>query len=70
MSELQNAMFAPSFPCNPIPFANGIVEGCQNNGSDFIKSDEGKRILFVLNAIAYGQLATIDMIDEYNKLDK
>ena len=49
-NELSNAMFALSFPCNPLPFLNGLAEGCKVNGSDYVQSDEGKRILYILIA--------------------
>ena len=62
------AMESPSMPCNPIPFANALVDGCKLYGSDFVKTDKGKRILWILNAISYGQLANIDLMDEYSKL--
>ena len=70
MSDLSTAMFSPSFPCNPIPFARGLADLVKQNGTDSIKSDEAKAILWVLMAQAYGQLATIDLCAEWSRLDK
>ena len=66
----EKAMFQPSLPCNPIPFANRIIELVKGNGTDFIKSDECKACLFILNSLAYNQLFSIDSITEYGELDK
>ena len=66
----EKAMFQLSLPCNPIPFANRIIELIKENGTDFIKSDECKACLFILNSLAYSQLFSIDSITEYTKLNK
>lgn len=67
--RLQTAMFDSCFPCNPVPFAIGLAEYVKSHGSDSIKSDEAKRILWVLMAQAYGQLASIDLCDEWSRLE-
>jgi hypothetical protein len=64
------AMFSPSFPCNPQPFASAIKELVSLEGTDAIRSDKGKQILWVLMAQAYGQLSTIDLCDEWSRLEK
>jgi hypothetical protein len=66
--NLTTAMFNSSFPVNPIPFANGISEMVMNEGTDAIKSDEVKKVLWVLMAQSYGQLATIDLCEEWDRL--
>lgn len=66
--NLTTAMFSPSFPVNPVPFANGISEMVMNGGTDTIESDEVKKVLWVLMAQAYGQMATIDLGDEWDRL--
>jgi hypothetical protein len=66
--NLTTAMFNSSFPVNPIPFANGISEMVMNEGTDAIKSDEVKKLLWVLMAQSYGQLSTIDLGDEWSRL--
>lgn len=67
-NNLTTAMFSSSFPINPIPFANGLSEMVMNEGTDAIESNDAKRILWVLMAQAYGQLATIDLSDEWERL--
>jgi len=67
-NNLTTAMFSSSFPINPIPFANGISEMVMDGGTDAIESDEVKRVLWVLMAQAYGQMATIDLSDEWDRL--
>jgi hypothetical protein len=61
-------MECSAFPCNPIPFANGIAELVRTNGPDAIQTRDAKRILWILMAQAYGQMATIDLVDEWDKL--
>jgi hypothetical protein len=70
MNNLTQAMFSPSFPINPIPFAKGLAELVRKEGTNSIQSDEAKSILWVLMAQAYGQLATIDLHSEWSRLDK
>jgi hypothetical protein len=68
--DLYTALECSAFPCNPIPFANGLAEHVKDNGTDSIKSDQAKRILWILMSQAYGQLATIDLWDEWDRLTK
>lgn len=63
-------MFSPSFPINPIPFAEGLAKLVRLEGTGSITSDEAKSILWVLMAQAYGQLTTIDLCDEWSRLYK
>ncbi len=67
-NNLTTAMFSSSFPVNPLPFANGVFDLVKEQGTDAIKSDEAKRVLWVLMAQAYGQMATIDLSDEWDRL--
>ena len=69
-NDLTTALQSESFPCNPIPFANGLAQLVRDNGTDSIRSDNAKRILWILMAQAYGQLATIDLCDEWDALTK
>jgi len=39
------------------------------NGNDSICTDEAKRILWILMAQAYGQMAVIDLMNEYGRLE-
>ena len=68
LERLTGALAEESFPCNPIPFANGLADLVRGRGTDSIKSDDAKRILWVLMGQAYGQLATIDLSDEWDRL--
>ena len=66
--NLTNAMFSDAFPCNPIPFAQGLANFVKDNGTRSIESDEAKRILWVLMAQAYGQLNMVDLSGEWQRL--
>ena len=66
--RISTAMFSNCFPCNPIPFANGLAELVMDKGTDSIQTDEAKRILWILMAQAYGQLATVSLCDEWSRL--
>jgi len=70
LNELSSAMFNTSFPCNPNPFLNGLKEGIKANGMDWIKSDQAKKILYVLIAQSHGQAFNIDSFTEYTNLNK
>ena len=65
---LLTAIESESFPCNPVPFANGLADLVLNRGTDSIKTDDAKRILWILMCQAYGQLATIDLSAEWDRL--
>lgn len=66
--ELEKGMFADFSPCNPIPFLNGLIEGCKAEGTDFIQTDEAKRILFTILQQAYGTAFRLDSFDEFKRL--
>ncbi len=68
--DLSQAMFATAVPCNPTPFALALAENVHFYGTDWIKTEEAKRILFVLNMQAYGQLFHIDSAEEFERLLK
>lgn len=70
VERVSKAWSYDAFPCNPIPFANGLATGCKLNGSDWIKTDQAKKILWILMAQAYGQLATIDLGKEWDEFYK
>jgi hypothetical protein len=70
IERLTTALESDAFPCNPIPFANGLAELVRERGTDSIKSEDARRILWILMAQSYGQLAKIDLCDEWNKLTK
>lgn len=64
----QLAFKSPALPCNPLPLLNELIEETKKQGTGFIKTDAGKMLLWTINAIAYGDLATIDQVEEFNKL--
>jgi hypothetical protein len=64
------AIDSDGFPCNPIPFANSLADHVREFGTDSIKTDDAKKILWILMGQAYGQLATIDLSDEWDRLTK
>jgi hypothetical protein len=66
--DAHKAFMLTSLPCNPLPFLSELTERILEHGPDYIKSDEGKAILWVINSMAYNQLATIDMSDEWVRL--
>lgn len=68
MMTVDDAIFCEAMPCNPIPFARGLAALVSEKGTDAIKSDAAKRILWVLMAQAYGQMAKIDLSDEWSRL--
>jgi len=69
-NRLTSAMFDQSFPVNPIPFAQGLTDYVKERGTDSIKSDEAKQMLWVLMAQSYGQLNMIDLTTEWGRLYK
>jgi hypothetical protein len=70
IARCESAMFSPAFPCNPRPFARSLVGYlCAAESSSAIEDDTAKRLLWVLNAMAYGQLAQIDLCDEWRRLE-
>jgi hypothetical protein len=70
LERLTEAMFDTSFPVNPIPFANGISELVMNGDTEDIKSDQARAMLWVLMAQSYGQMATVDLSEEWQRLHK
>lgn len=67
--QLVQAFRSPAFPGNPLPFLNGLAEHVRENGTDSIRSDEAKAVLWILIGQAYGTLATVDLGAEWNRLD-
>jgi hypothetical protein len=68
LKELSQAMFSPSTPVNPIPFLNGLVTGLKEKGTDWITTDEAKKVLFVVLVQAYGWAFLLDSFKEYQRL--
>jgi hypothetical protein len=66
--ELEKAMFAEYLPCNPIPFLKGLMYGCKEEGTDYIQTDQAKRILFTIIQQAYGIAFILDIPNEFRRL--
>jgi len=64
----ERAFLADAFPCNPRPFARRLDALVAERGTDAIQLDDCKAVLWVLMAQAYGQLATVDLCDEWSRL--
>lgn len=67
LERAKSAMFARSLPCNPKPFAYALAE---HFDSVSIKSDDAKMVLYTLMQMAYGELATINLYEEYKRLSE
>jgi hypothetical protein len=57
-------------PSDPLPLLIELTEKTRDNGTDYIKTDQAKMYLLTINQMAYGQLATIDTIAEFERLSK
>ena len=68
-SNNQKAFAALVMPCNPLPFLIELTELISKNGTDYIKTDAAKMLLLTINMQAYGQLSTIDTLNEWNRLN-
>ena len=66
--RLLTAFADECFPCNPIPFAVGLAQLVRDRGTDSIKSDDARKILWILMAQCYGQMATVDLSKEWDRL--
>lgn len=64
------AMFQAKFPVNPLPFLNKAAEIIRENGTDAVKSDKFKAILWMVISQAYGQLAVVDLNTEWIRLKR
>ena len=70
MTRLDFAMFENALPVNPIPFLSGLIDYVRENGTNSIQDDTAKRLLWVILSQAYGQLGTVDMTAEYQRLSE
>lgn len=65
---LASAMFAEYTPSNPLPFLNGLIDGVKLNGTDYIRSDEAKKIMFTILQQMYGTCFLLDSFAEFQRL--
>ena len=59
-----------SLPVNPRPFLKALNQGVLKYGTDWIRSDGAKALLWVIMAQSHDQLANIDMVAEWQRLNK
>ena len=64
------AMFSEALPVNPRPFLLKAASLIREKGSDYIRSDQIKAILWMILAQSYGQLSVIDLCKEWDRLSK
>ena len=55
-------------PVNPLPFLYALADSIKERGTDWIRTDHAKAILYVLIQMAYGQGFHLDGIAEYDRL--
>lgn len=65
--KVEQAFRLDALPVNPRPFAHGLAELLSQG--EQITSDRCKAVLWMLNSMAFGQLATIDMSEEWGRLN-
>ncbi len=74
MKKEDTAMFSDYLPVNSLPFLRRmleILEDCKANNPEALPPEVAKnfrRNLWLINAQTYGQIAKIDMQEEYNEL--
>ena len=72
----EQVLFSEAFPCNSYPFLKRIEELLKENETNSLLSLKGKELdkakacLFILLGQSYGQLFTIESIDEFERLSK
>jgi hypothetical protein len=69
-TDIIKAFLRPAVPVNPKPFIITLMDGVNHRGTDWIKTDEAKAILFVLQMMAYDSLFSIDSTEEFQRLRK
>lgn len=72
----EQALFGEAFPSNSYPFLRRIEELLKGNRTNSLMSLKGKELdkakscLFILIGQSYGQLFTIESIDEFERLNR
>jgi hypothetical protein len=65
---LASAMFDEYTPSNPLPFLSGLMDGVKLNGTDYIRSDEAKKIMFTILQQMYGTCFLLESFTEFQRL--
>ena len=72
---IENTISEDTMPVNCIAMANRLIEILKEGNTNCVKSLTGesllkfKKCLWLLNALTYGQMAQIDMTDEWSRLN-
>ena len=62
------AFYARVLPVNPLPFLYALADSVKQQGTDWIRTDQAKAILYTLIQMAYGQDFHLDGIAEFDRL--
>jgi hypothetical protein len=62
------AAFEDVLVCNPNPFLHKLIDLVRDHGTDVMKTNEAKSVLYNLNQMAYGEMSIIDMEKEWMRL--
>lgn len=65
-----NAFRSAAIPSNPLPFLFVLADCVREHGSGWIRTDEGKAVLFVLLLMGYGPTFQLDSRAEFQRLDQ
>lgn len=68
--RIRDAFRADAFPSNPRPFLRALDSHCEQHGSGALDSDDARAVMLVLIQMAWGQLARVDTVAEFERLDK
>ena len=63
------AFRSPAVPSNPLPFLFALADCIRQHGPDWLRTNEGKALLFPVLLMAYGSMFQLDCIAEYERLD-
>jgi len=67
-SQEARVFYARALPVNPLPFLYALADSTKEKGTDWIRTDQAKAILYTLIQMAYGQNFQIDGLAEYERL--
>jgi len=67
-SQEARAFYGRALPVNPLPFLYALADAVKEKGTDWIRTDNAKAILYTLIQMAYGQGFHLDGIAEYERL--
>jgi len=62
------AFYAKALPVNPLPFLYALADSVKEQGTDWIRTDHAKAILYTLIQMAYGQDFHLDGLAEFDRL--